>query len=460
MAIEITMPKLSDTMTEGRLISWKKVVGDRVDRGEIIAEVETDKATMELESFSSGVLLEIRIKPGETAPVGTVMALVGAAGEKGTAGPVEEQDKEETKTEQIPDAEKREGEGEAGEWKQQEPGAVAADERAEAPAAEGLPPEKKGPPDVEGKPAPSGAYEKASPLVRRLAREKGIDLANMQGSGPEGRILREDLEKSVIGNREPGVGKSGMRDADSGTEKRTQQDAAIGIGVNKAAVVGDLQPFSRMRGAIARTVAEAWRTIPHFSVTVEVEMGEAERVRQELKSSGNAVSLNDFIIKAAATAIGAFPRINASFSADGMTMHPVINIGIAVALDDGLLVPVVRGCEALPLREIAVRSRELIKRAKAGTISEAEITGGTFSISNLGMFGVDGFSAVIHPPQGAILAVGAVMDRPVIKEGHLAAARMMHMTLSADHRLIDGAYAAKFLREMKRVLENPVTMLV
>jgi len=186
----------------------------------------------------------------------------------------------------------------------------------------------------------------------------------------------------------------------------------------------------------------------------------AERVRQELKSSGTQVSLNDFIVKAAATAIGTYPLINASFSADGITMHPGVNIGIAVALDDGLLVPVIAGCEALPLREIAARSHTLIKRAKEGAISEKEITGGTFSVSNLGMYGVEEFTAVILPPQGAILAVGAVADRPVISGGHLAAARMMRLTLSADHRLIDGAYAAKFLREVKRVLENPVTMLV
>jgi pyruvate dehydrogenase E2 component (dihydrolipoyllysine-residue acetyltransferase) len=430
MATEITMPKLSDTMTEGRLISWKKSVGEKVERGEIIAEVETDKATMELESFSSGVILEFRIKPGEMAPVGTVMALVGSpdemvatSTEKPAPTPAETSQRQQTHSEPVP---------------------VSAPATApKEPVHKLSEPEKR---SETSSAFEAGTSEKASPLVRRLAREKGIDLAEVHGSGPEGRILREDLERTESVNGESGTGKV----------SREEPEGAAEVEGGGSAV----QPLTRMRGAIARTVAEAWRTIPHFSVTIQVEMGEAERVRLELKGSGTPVSLNDFIVKAAATAIGKFPRINATFSDGGITMHPGVNIGIAVALDDGLLVPVIRGCEELPLREIASRSRELVKRAKEGKISEAEMTGGTFSISNLGMYGVDEFTAVIHPLQGAILAVGAVMERPVIKEGHLAAARMMHLTLSADHRLIDGAYAARFIKEMKRVLETPVTMLL
>ncbi len=215
-----------------------------------------------------------------------------------------------------------------------------------------------------------------------------------------------------------------------------------------------------MRAAIARTVSLAWQTIPHFNVTMATDMGEAERVRQELKESGTQLSLNDLIVKACAVAIGKFPLVNASFGGDGITTHADVNIGIAVALDDGLLVPVIRGCQGLSLKEIAAKSRDLVERVRAGKISEAEISGGTFSVSNMGMYGVEEFTAVILPPQGAILAVGAVADQPVIKEGHLAAARIMRATLSADHRLIDGAYAAQFLKELKRVLENPVVMLV
>ncbi|HEY6871167.1 MAG TPA: dihydrolipoamide acetyltransferase family protein [Geobacteraceae bacterium] len=416
MATEITMPKLSDTMTEGRLLAWKKGVGEKVERGEIIAEVETDKATMELEAFTSGTLLEMRIKAGEMAPVGTVIAVIGAAGETASpqASPPEPVEK-----------------------------AAGAAAEAATPPAEPPPkaPEAAEAPRMEIPPAPEGTEEKASPLVRRLAREKGIDLAQVPGSGPEGRILQEDLEGFLLKREKP-------------AEKPARPEAA------HPPVYEGAQPLSRMRAAIAKNVSLAWQTIPHFSVTVAVDMGEAERVRQELKESGSPVSLNDLIVKAAASAIGKFPLVNASFGDDGITSHAEANIGIAVALDDGLLVPVIRGCQGLTLKEIAARSRDLAEKARAGRISEAEISGGTFSVSNLGMYGVEEFMAVILPPQGAILAVGAVADQPVIKGGHLAAARIMRATLSADHRLIDGAYAGRFLAELKRVLENPVGMLV
>ena len=466
MATEITMPKLSDTMTEGRLISWKKNIGDKVERGEIIAEVETDKATMELEAFASGILLEIRVQPGEMAVVGTVMGTIGVAGEKGAIPP--------------PPVKPAEGAPAAPPPAATAPPAPTAPPAApsppnaaiESPAAQEPSPEPPEPNDQAvqsselpkteddtGKASPSepDAGEKASPLVRRLAREQGLDLREIKGSGPEGRIRQEDLEKA------------GTRDSGLRPQKGYGPEAGPGIGMDQknvpdaeTATAGDgaAQPLSRMRGAIARTVSEAWRTIPHFFVTVDIDMEEAERVRRELKGAGTPLSLNDFIIKAAAVAIGRFPRVNASLGADGITVHPDINIGIAVALEDGLLVPVIKGCGGQTLKEIAAASREFIGRAKAGKLGAADIAGGTFSISNLGMYGIDEFTAIIHPSQGAVLAVGAVKDRPVVRGGSLAAARLMRATLSSDHRLLDGAYAARFLRELKRVLENPVTMLV
>jgi pyruvate dehydrogenase E2 component (dihydrolipoamide acetyltransferase) len=442
---EITMPKLSDTMTEGRLVSWKKSIGEKVERGEIIAEVETDKATMELEAFASGILLEIRIKPGEMAPVGTVIGIVGGEGEKVASKavpPTEAVAPEEVKASKVETSEEEKPDAEAAAEEAPKPLAAPETEKHSLAETAGKPSKtgevtERG---AEGGPSPASgtAEEKASPLVRRLAREKGIDLGQVTGSGPEGRILREDLEKTGTGE-------------DQKTVADAEESGSHG---------GAVQPLSRMRAAIARTVAEAWRTIPHFFVTVEVEMGEAERVRQELKGSGTPVSLNDFVIKAAAVAIGKFPRVNASFAPEGIRLHPAVNIGIAVALEDGLLVPVIQGCQGLSLKEIAAGSRDLIARAKAGKVGEADMAAGTFSISNLGMYGVDEFTAVIHPSQGAILAVGGVADRPVIRGGHLAAGRVMRLTLSADHRLIDGAYGARFLREVKRVLENPVTMLL
>jgi pyruvate dehydrogenase E2 component (dihydrolipoyllysine-residue acetyltransferase) len=415
MATEITMPKLSDTMTEGRLIAWKKSVGDWVERGDIIAEVETDKANMELEAFSSGVLLEIRVKTDEMVPVGTVIGVVGETGEQ-PAPPAAE-------PRQSPPAEPSPAVVTVGEapGRVVEPPGEAVTAPAATPAAE--------------------AAQKASPLVRRLAREQGVDLAEVAGSGPEGRILQEDLERYL----------------EARGARREERGEAVGeVPVSAGAV----QPLTRMRAAIARTVAAAWRTIPHFTVTVVIDMGEAENVQRELKGAGTMVSLNDIIIKGAAMALEKFPLANASFGAAGIVSHDEVNIGFAVSLDDGLLVPVISGCQRLSLREIGARSRELVERARGGNISEAEISGGTFSVSNLGMYGVEEFTAIIHPPQGAILAVGAIRDEAVVRGGQVVVARTMRATISADHRLIDGAYAARFMAELKHVLENPVVMLV
>jgi pyruvate dehydrogenase E2 component (dihydrolipoamide acetyltransferase) len=431
MATEITMPKLSDTMTEGRLISWKKSVGEKVERGDILAEVETDKANMELEAFTSGTLLETRVKPGEMAPVGTVIAIVGEAGERV----------------QMPE---KNGVSSPPEMEKPQPGTVR-----DVKGKEILPEQEIS----AAEPAVDEAQaEKASPMVRRLAREKGIDLKLVKGSGPDGRILLEDFDLFLKEKRD----KAEVQVADEKQAKAEVQveEKAPKTEPSEPVAQGSTLPLSRMRAAIARTVSRSWREIPHFSVTVSVDMGEAEEVRRELKESGTHLSINDLIIKAAAMALVKYPQVNNSFAADRITVNREINIGIAVSLEEGLVVPVIRGCEGLSLKEIAGRSRELLERAKGGKISEAEISGGTFSISNLGIFSVDEFTAVIQPPQGAILAVGAVRDEAVVKSGAIAAARIMRVTLSADHRLIDGAYAASFLQEFKRVLENPVTMLL
>jgi len=425
MATEITMPKLSDTMTEGRLISWKKSVGEKVERGDILAEVETDKANMELEAFTSGTLLETRVKPGEMAVVGTVIAIVGDAGK--AARPEAEK---EVPVPTTPETKKP----------QPEPASYTEDKGA-------LPEPEKTAVEPAGEPSEIG---KASPMVRRLARERGIDLKLVTGSGPDGRVLQEDLE---------GIFKTddGTKDRGPGTAK--EETAAKSEAVSASMGVSEL-PLSRMRAAIARTVSRAWQDIPHFAVTMAVDVGEAEEVRRELKESGTPLSINDFIIKAAAMALLKFPRANNSFAGDRIIVNNEINIGLAVALDEGLMVPVIKGCRGLSLKEIAVRSRELVGRAKEGKINETELSGGTFSISNLGMFGVDEFMAVIQPPQGAILAVGSICDVAVVKGGAIQASRIMRVTLSADHRLIDGAYAAQFLKELKRILENPAVMLV
>lgn len=418
MATDITMPKLSDTMTEGRLVSWKKGVGDWVERGDIIAEVETDKATMELEAFASGVLAEQRVKPGELVNVGTVIGVIGGADEvkpteKAAAAPPELAD-----------------------W-QPPPGEPANGAEPEIPERVLELPEASAPPA----PLPPGDDTKASPAVRRLAREKGIDLHQVRGSGPEGRILMEDLDQ-VAANEEPPAAQAGQASA------------------GESPAPPEAEPLTRMRGAIARITAEAWRTIPHFYETVEIDMKEAGEIVRELKGSGNAVTYNDLVLKAAALALVQFPRMNASFRDGGVVAHREVNIGFAVAMEEGLQVPVVKGCQSLALKEIALQTVRLAERARSGAITQEEISGGTFSVSNLGMYGIDEFAAVIMPPQAAILAVGAVADRPVVRDGQLAVARTMRATLSCDHRVVDGAYAAQFLGELRRVLENPVLMLV
>jgi len=453
MPTEITMPKLSDTMTEGRLISWKKSVGEKVERGDILAEVETDKANMELESFSSGILLETRVKPGAMAVVGTVIAIVGEAGDAAPAPekrtvlpPAGAENEQPTPAEQVLKG-KASGKSEGlskTERPQPEPVTGAMDK-------EELPKPEK----TTGEPVASAPVdaEKASPMVRRLAREQGIDLTLVKGSGPDGRILQEDLEKQV--KVEVKVEEEKQVKVEVKVEEKASEPEQSFSGAQ-----GAEQPLSRMRAAIARTVSRSWQEIPHFSVTVSINMSEAEEVRRELKESGTPLSINDLIIKAATSALVKFPQLNNSFAGDRIAVNSDINIGQAVGLEDGLVVPVIKGCQGLSLKEIAARSRELIGRAKEGKISEAELGGGTFTISNLGMFGVEEFMAVIQPPQGAILAVGAIRDEAVVQNGSIAAARIMRVTLSADHRLIDGAYAARFLQEFKRVLENPVTMLM
>lgn len=412
MPTDITMPKLSDTMTEGRLVSWKKSVGERVERGEIIAEVETDKATMELEAFASGILVEQRAKPGELVAVGTVIGVIGAAGE--AHSPAEEKPAPPPDTTWQPAA--------------AEPAPGDVPERVME-----LPEEKA----VVAPAVERGEIEKASPAVRRMAREWGIDLHLVTGSGPEGRILQEDLERFAAQERKPAAAESGS-----------------------AAPAGEAEPLSRMRSAIARVTTQSWHSIPHFYETIEIDMKEAGEIVRELKGGGSAVSYNDLVIKASAMALGKFPKLNASFVSDGVVVHRTVNIGIAVAVDDGLQVPVLKGCEGLALREIALQAPRLAERARSGKITQEEISGGTFSITNLGMYGIDDFAAVILPPQAAILAVGAVADRPAVRDGHLTVARTMRVTLSCDHRIVDGAYAAQFLGELRRILENPVLMLV
>jgi pyruvate dehydrogenase E2 component (dihydrolipoamide acetyltransferase) len=410
MATEITMPKLSDTMTEGQLGAWRKSIGERIERGDIIAEVETDKATMDLEAFSSGILLEQRIQAGEVVPVGTVIGLIGEAGEAlphppqtNTPPPPEPVSAEAVPAPAIPDRSP----------------SVATSERSMPHAVQ------------------------AAPVVRRRAGELGVDLTQVVGSGPDGRIMLQDLERHLPPGSPP--------PASEGVQQLS--------GVSPApAHSPDSTPLSRMRSAIARTTSDSWRTIPHFYLTREIQMDQAELVLRGLKGEGVAASLNALILSAAALALTAFPTLNAGYSDGGIVTYPDVNLAFAVSLDDGLQMPVIRRADGKGVRELTAESSLLAAKAREGRLAVEEISGGSFGVSNLGMYGVDSLASIIMPGHSAILGIGRVADRPLVRNGVVQAARMMTATLSCDHRIIDGVTAAAFICEFGRLLENPVEL--
>lgn len=411
MAKEIIMPKLSDTMTEGLFAGWHKKVGDRIERGDIIAEVETDKAVMELEAFASGVLLQALAKEGETVPVGTVLGLIGEPEEIGTVA--------------TPSAE------------------VTPAIPAEHPAIS-KPPVLIPPPAAlkSGLIQSEAEYQKASPLVRRLAREHGVDLKQLHGSGPEGRITQDDLAAFIQQHASQTSTSPLPSSHGDGAPAHPQQPAAA-----------EFQ--SSMRQAIATAVTQSWQNIPHFSVTMEIDMDACREVIGELKTEGRPIGYTSLLIKACAIVLKKFPLLRAQDA----RLADEININIAVALPDGLLMPVLRNCAARPVLAVEQELTKLVEKCHAGKLSSEEMNAGCFSLSNLGMYGVDEFTALIMPGQTAILAVGSVMERPFVRNGSLAVAATLRVTLSSDHRTVDGAYAAQFLAELRRCLETPAILL-
>ena len=415
MPIEVIMPRMSDTMEEGKILAWLKKVGDRVEVGDVIAEVETDKADMEMEALDEGFLAAIRVREGESVPVGSVIALLTEAqGEAVDVAPLPANGK---------------------------PPRAAA----KKPAAKNANKKVRKIRDTAPKTAPSvrkkGGRVLASPIVKKIAAERGIDLSAVRGSGPGGRIIKQDLE---------GVSAPAGR--------RISKTASPA-----AAVEGRVEPFSRMRAAIAKRMAGSMRDAPHFFVTSEIDMSEAVRLRTSLKLSDRVpgeVTYTHLLVKAAAVALQRHPRVNAAYTPEGRAFRDDVNVGIAVALDDGLIVPVLHDCQRLSLLEVAARANALVERARSGTPRPEDLSGGSFTISNLGMYPVEHFTAVINPPQAAILATSAIKERPVVREGQIVIARTMLVTLSSDHRVLDGATSARFLQEFKNLLENPVGLMV
>jgi pyruvate dehydrogenase E2 component (dihydrolipoamide acetyltransferase) len=417
------MPKLSDTMEEGTIVEWKKKTGDEVKQGDVLAEVESDKATFDLEAESGGVL-SILVEQGVPAKIGAPIATIGEA----SASPAK-------------------GKPAAAKPKEPEPEPQVVEENAAA-LASGTPPQAGAVPAAATSPA-SGEVDglvKASPLAKRLAAEMGVDLGSLKGSGPDGRIVKEDV-LAAAGTTRP-------------AERRRPEAAPRSPGPD----VEIVEP-SRMQATIARRMAEAKSTVPEFQVTVEARVDEAVSMRQQLKDSvpgADKVTMTDMLVRACALALQKFPEVNSSWVDGKFQRKRSINIGLAVAPSQGmgLLVPVVHDADAKDLIQISIESRQVIERARSGRPIEGDLSGATFSISNLGMFGVDEFVAIINPPEAAILAVGAIKDVPVVEDGRIVPGKVMRMTLSVDHRVFYGATAAQFMAEVKRLIENPVTLVV
>jgi len=416
---EIVMPRLTDSMEEGTIIAWLKEDGDEVAVGDELVEIETDKASMVYEADAAGTL-SISVPAGETREIGVPIATVGEPGETGGSS-----------NGAPPAAEPETAAPEAGEAKADRP-AAAADVGADGDAAAAREPEGR----TAAVATADGGRIKASPLARRMAADTGVDLGGMRGSGPGGRIIKVDVEAAASG------GQSAAPAAPAPAEGGRGETETVEL--------------TRTQRTIARRMAESKATVPHFYLRTEVRMDRAIAVRAAFKERGDgAPSLNDFVVKATARALREFPRANGSYRDDAFELHSRVNVGIAVATEDALIVPVVADADRRSLPEIAAESRRLAERVRSGEITPPELAGGTFTVSNLGMFGVRGFDAVINPGQAGILAVGEAVERPVAEDGELTVGRVMEMTLACDHRILYGADGARFLAAIKAGLEEP-----
>ncbi len=427
MSIDVLMPALSPTMEEGTLAKWHVKKGDKVSSGDVIAEIETDKATMEVEAVDEGVVEDILVPEGsEGVKVNTPIARL--SGDDAAAAP---------------------------------PAPKAEPAKVEAPKAEPAKAEapKPAPAPVAAAPAParaSGERIFASPLARRIAEQKGLDLGQMQGSGPHGRIIKRDVEGAT-----PQAVKPAAAAATSASAPRQALSLAQ-MGIPDGSY--DLIPLDGMRKTVARRMTDSFRDVPHFPLTIDLEidglLSSRAKINAMLEKQGVKVSVNDLVIKAAAVALKQVPEANASYSPEGIAMHHNADIAMAVAIDGGLITPIIRKAETKGLAQIAVEAKDLAERARTRKLKPEEFQGGTFSVSNLGMFGIKSFGSIINEPQGCILSVGAGEPRPVVKNGQLAIATVMTVTLSCDHRVVDGATGARWLQAFKALIEDPITMIV
>lgn len=441
MAKVVGLPKLSPTMDEGTLVRWTKSEGDAVSVDDLLAEVETDKATMEFRSFDAGVLLKILVPEGETLAPDTPVAIIGEEGEdvddlvgsSGSAGAAAS-DADASKSSGSRSHSENTSQGEAS----------SANNRGEPSAAAS-----------EGNGESSGDRVFASPVVRQIAREHGIELSSVEGTGPHGRIIKRDLE-----NR--------LSSADSSGGSASTGEAVAAATANNGLAAPRVEKLSQMRKTIARRLTESKQQVPHFYLTIDVDAGPIlqlrHRVNEKLAAKELKVSVNDLLIKACAVGLRRVPAVNASFMDTSLHFHNRVDISVAVAIPDGLVTPVVRDADRLGVADISRQVKALAKKAREKKLSPEEMSNGTFSVSNLGMFGIEEFSAVINPPEGAILAIGAVRKEPVVVSGdrgdELRPGHRMRMTLSCDHRVVDGAVGAAFLKELRTLVEDPMELII
>jgi pyruvate dehydrogenase E2 component (dihydrolipoamide acetyltransferase) len=461
MATQVVMPKLSPTMEEGQLSRWLKKEGDKVSMGEPLAEIDTDKATMEMQALGNGVLRKILIKEGESAPLGQLIAIIGEPDEdisalegQATGGQPAAESKPAAQQEDNKEA------GDGGDKQQ----ALATSEQPQA-SQQPAPVEAAKQPTSSGNgdgTSTSNQSERliVSPLAARMAAEAGIDLRSLSGSGPGGRIVKRDIEAAMSATTQQPAAETlaqtpqrHLRAVAPGTQS---QQTSQGASAYKD------EPTSIMRQTIARRLVTSLGPIPHFFLTTEIEMDRAAELRRSINEldAELKVSINDLIIKVAAASLIQHPQVNASFQDKAVRYYERADIGVAVAIEDGLITPVVRSADLKSISEISREVRELAGRARTRKLMPEEYTGATFSISNLGMLGIDEFTAVINPPEAAILAVGAMTPKPVVREGEIVVRQIMRVTMSCDHRVIDGASGARFLQTFKKLLENPLLMLV
>ena len=440
MAETINMPKLGFDMAEGTLIRWVKQVGENINKGDVLAEIETDKATVEVESPASGVVLQHMVDQGAVVPVNAPIAVVGNEGEKVEAPTAAPQKAESKPEEKKPDE------------KKEEPAAQPSTKAEEKPAPpKSVAEARQGTPVSQAEPTPSDGRVKASPLAKKIAQDNKVDLSRVQGTGPGGRVVRKDVEAALS---------SGVAGAPAGKPSVSMPIPSV----TPVSHEDETIQLTKLRQAIARRMTESKTTVPHFYVTHEYKMDAVMTLRKQLNeylSENEKLSVNDFIVKAAALTLRQFPNLNAAFAGNNQVLrHGAVNVGVAVAVENGLLTVVTRDTDQKPIRQISMDLKRMVSGAREGKVKPDDIEGSTFSVSNLGMYDVENFIAILNPPEAAILAVGSAREVPVVEKGEIKIGWRMKATISVDHRVSDGAEAAQFMQALAGFLETPVRMLV